>query len=203
MQLAILNSSHAARPLVPLVRVTSVLGLVCADHRMLNPKTAAIGRVSVQKIETYSAFETLRDGCRVEIRALRSDDRADFVAAVDRTSDRSLQRRFSGSKRTFTDREVDFFVNVDFVNHVALVATIDEAGRSVVAGGGRYIVVGTGCAEVAFVVVDKYQGRGVGKALMSHLTTIARAAGLHTFIAEVLSANTVMLQLFKTRSVSR
>jgi RimJ/RimL family protein N-acetyltransferase len=89
-------------------------------------------------------------------------------------------------------------VNVDFVNHVALVALIDEEGRSVIAGGGRYIAVQPGQAEVAFVVVDEYQGRGIGGALMRHLTSIACAAGLRTFIAEALSENTPMLRLFKT-----
>ena len=148
------------------------------------------------KVEEYSAIEALRDGCRVEIRALRPDDRADLIAAVNRTSDRSLYRRFFGLKRSFTDQETAFFVNVDFVNHVALVALIDE-GRSVIAGGGRYIVVQPGQAEVAFVVIDEYQGRGIGGALMRHLTRIACAAGLRTFIAEVLPENTSMLQLFK------
>jgi ribosomal protein S18 acetylase RimI-like enzyme len=152
----------------------------------------------VPKVEEYSAIEALRDGCRVEIRALRPDDRADLIAAVGRTSDRSLYRRFFGLKRSFTDKEAAFFVNVDFINHVALVALTDEEERSVIAGGGRYIVVQPGQAEVAFVVVDEYQGRGIGRALMRHLTSIACAAGLQTFIAEVLPENTSMLQLFKT-----
>ena len=60
------------------------------------------------------------------------------------------------------------------------------------------IVVQPGQAEVAFVVVDEYQGRCVGRALMRHLTNIARAAGLRTLIAEVLPENIPMLQLFKT-----
>ena len=150
------------------------------------------------KIEEYSVIETLHDGCRVEIRALRPDDRADLIAAVGRTSDRSLYRRFFGLKRSFTDQEAAFFVNVDFVNQVALIALIDEDGRSVIAGGGRYIVVRPRQAEVAFVVVDEYQGRGIGRALMRHLTNIACAAGLETFIAEVLPENTPMLQVFKT-----
>ena len=150
------------------------------------------------KVEKYSAIEVLRDGCRVEIRALRPDDRAGMLHAVGRASAQSLYRRFFGLKRSFTDEEAAFFVNIDFVNHVALVALIDEGERSVIAGGGRYIVVQPGQAEVAFVVVDEYQGRGIGRALMRHLTSIARAAGLQTLIAEVLPQNTPMLQLFKT-----
>ena len=149
-------------------------------------------------VEKYSAIEALRDGCRVEIRALRPDDQVDLVAAVGRTSAQSLYRRFFGVKRSFTEQEVAFFMNVDFVNHVALVALLDEGGRSVIVGGGRYIVVQPGQAEVAFVVVDEHQGRGIGRVLMRHLTSVARAAGLRTLIAEVLLENTPMLQLFRT-----
>jgi GNAT superfamily N-acetyltransferase len=88
-------------------------------------------------------------------------------------------------------------IPVDFVNQVALVALIDERGRSVIVGGGRYIVVQPEQAEVAFVVVDEYQGRGIGGSLMRHLTSIAHAAGLRTLIAEVLPENAPLLQLFK------
>ena len=149
-------------------------------------------------VEKYSATEALRDGCRVEIRALRPDDRADMLAAVGRASAQSLYRRFFGLKRSFTEEEAAFFVNVDFVNHVALVALIDEGAGSVIAGGGRYIVVQPGEAELAFVVVDEYQGRGIGRALMRHLSNIARAAGLRALIAELLPENIPMLELFKT-----
>jgi GNAT superfamily N-acetyltransferase len=148
----------------------------------------------VLTVEKYSAIETLRGGRRVKIRALRPDDRADLIAAVDRASAQSLYHRFFGLKCSFSDQEVAFFVNVDFVNHVALVALIDEGGRSVIVGGGRYVVVQPGQAEVAFVVI----GRGIGRVLVRHLATIARAAGLQTLIAEVLPENTPMLQLFKT-----
>ena len=147
--------------------------------------------------DKYSAIETLRDGARIEIRALAPDDEADLVAAVARTSAESMRRRFFVVKRTFTDQETAFFLNVDFANHVALVAVVEEGGRPVIAGGGRYIVVRPGEAEVAFAVVDEYQGRGIGGAVMRHLTAIARAAGLERFIAEVLVENLPMRRLFE------
>ena len=56
-------------------------------------------------VEKYSATEALRDGCRVEIRALRPDDQADLLAAVGRASAQSLYRRFFGLKRSFTEEE--------------------------------------------------------------------------------------------------
>ena len=145
----------------------------------------------------YSAVEPLRDGRRVEIRALKPDDREGLVAAVGRASDQSLYRRFFGATRDFSEREIAFFLNVDFVNHVALVAVLEEDGRPVIIAGGRYVVVQPGKAEVAFAVVDRYQGQGIGAALLRHLTAIARAAGLKELIAEVLPENTAMLKVFE------
>jgi len=144
----------------------------------------------------YSAVERLRDGRTIEIRALRPDDRDDMLAAVERTSVQSRRRRFFVPKRGFSDKEITFFMNIDFANHVALVAHIDEDGHPVIAGGGRYIVTQPGKAELAFVVIDAYQGKGIGTALMRHLLVIARNSGLKELTAEVLPENAAMLKVF-------
>jgi ribosomal protein S18 acetylase RimI-like enzyme len=145
----------------------------------------------------YSVKERLGDGRELEIRALRPEDKADMLAAIGRTGTQSLQRRFFVAKRGFSDREIAFFMNIDFINHVALVALVAENGERVIAGGGRYIVVEPGRAEVAFLVVDGYQGQGIGSALTRHLAGLARRAGLRELVADVLPENTAMLKLFK------
>jgi GNAT superfamily N-acetyltransferase len=145
----------------------------------------------------YSAVETLRDGARLEIRALRPEDRSELVGAVDRMSDESLRRRFFAPKRHFSEGEIEFYCNVDFVTHVALVAVLDVDGHQTIVGGARYIVVAPGVAEVAFAVDDAYQGRGIGGQLVEHLAAIARAAGLRELVAEVLAGNAAMLWLFR------
>ena len=116
-------------------------------------------------VASFSTNESLRDGSRVEIHALRPTDGPALLEAVGRMSEGSLMRRFLGAKRHFSDKEIDYFVNVDFINHVALVCVADE-GRGPIVAGGRYVVVGPGTAELAFVVVDDYQGRGICAALM-------------------------------------
>jgi GNAT superfamily N-acetyltransferase len=146
-------------------------------------------------IANYSVRETLRDGRRIEIRALRPDDRDELLAAVDQTSSQSLYRRFFAPRESFSEQEVAFFLNVDFVSHVALVAVLEE--DRIICGGGRYVVVQPEKSEVAFVVVDQYQGHGIGAVLLLHLTAIARAAGIKEFIAEVLPENAAMLKLFR------
>jgi RimJ/RimL family protein N-acetyltransferase len=145
----------------------------------------------------YSAVEFLRNERPIEIRALRTDDRADLLGAVKRTSAQSLYRRFFGAKRDFSEKEIEFFTNIDFVNHVALVATVEQESRAVIVGGGRYIIVRPGAAEVAFAVVDEYQGQGIGRALMRHLVAIARDAGLRELVAEVLPDNIPMRMVFE------
>jgi len=148
------------------------------------------------KAADYSVVERLRDGRTIEVRALRPDDKDNMLAAVDRTSVQSLRRRFFVPKRGLSDKEIAFFMNIDFTDHVALVAQIDEDGRPVIAGGGRYIVTQPGQAELAFVVVDDYQGKGIGTALMRHLLAIGRDAGLKELTAEVLPENAAMLKVF-------
>jgi RimJ/RimL family protein N-acetyltransferase len=150
----------------------------------------------------YSAVETLRNGRRLEIRALRPDDRNRLVEAVDHASQQSLYRRFFGVKRYFTEKEISFFVNVDFINHVALVAIAEEDGQPTIVGGGRYVVTAPGTAEVAFMVLDRYQGQGIGAVLMRHLSLIAREAGLRELTAEVLPSNKAMLKVFQKSGLS-
>jgi GNAT superfamily N-acetyltransferase len=144
----------------------------------------------------YTARELLRDGSPIEIRALRPEDEADMLAAIGQTSAQSLQRRFFTMKRHFSDKERAFFMNIDFKDHVAIVALADEADRKAIVGGGRYIVFEPGRAEMAFVVIDTWQGRGIGSILMRHLVEIARDAGLKELIAEVLPENAAMIKIF-------
>jgi RimJ/RimL family protein N-acetyltransferase len=141
---------------------------------------------------TYSVRERLRNGRPVTIRALRPDDETAMLAAVDHTDPESLRRRFFAPKRSFSKEEKAFFMHADFVNHVALVAEVDEGGKPVIVGGGRYIVAHPGGAEVAFVVVDSWQGQGIGGLLTRHLVELARAASLKQLEADVLPENTAM-----------
>jgi RimJ/RimL family protein N-acetyltransferase len=147
--------------------------------------------------ERYSVTERLRDGREIEIRSLHPEDEADMLAAVGRTSPLSLQRRFFVAKRSFSEREIAFFMNIDFRDHVALVALASEEDRPTIVGGGRYVAGAPGSAEIAFIVIDEWQSRGIGSLLARHLITLARRANLTELVAEVLPENTPMLHVFK------
>jgi RimJ/RimL family protein N-acetyltransferase len=145
----------------------------------------------------YSSAERLRDGTALVIRALRPKDRDELVASFGRLSPRSLYRRFFGPKRSFTAKEISYFVDIDFARHVALVAEASERRRPTIVGSARYIVIGPGEAEVAFTVADAWQGRGIGTLLLRHLTQLAHGAGIRTFVADVLPENSSMLRVFE------
>jgi GNAT superfamily N-acetyltransferase len=145
----------------------------------------------------YLATETLRNGRTITIRAQRPEDLGGWRAALARTSAETLYLRFFAVKREISEKEAHYFLDIDFVNHVALVAVADEDGRPTLIGGGRYFVVEPGKAEIAFALIDGYQAMGIGSALMRHLAAIAREAGLRELVAEVLSDNLPMLSVFE------
>jgi RimJ/RimL family protein N-acetyltransferase len=150
----------------------------------------------------YASTECLGDGTRLAVRALKPKDRDELITAFGRLSPRSLYRRFFGPKRSFTPREISYFVDIDFTRHVALVAEVEERGRPTIIGSARYIIGAPGEAEVAFIVADAWQGRGIGALLLRHLTLIAHDAGIQTFVADVLPENTGMLKVFEKSGMS-
>lgn len=145
----------------------------------------------------YSAFETLPDGGRIEIRPQRPQDRDGIRAALARTSQESFYLRFFTVKREFSEKEARYFLDSDFDKNVALVAIADESGRPTIVGGCRYIVMQPGVAEIAFLVIDAYQRRGIGSTLMRHIAALAHKAGLKELVAEVLVHNVPMLKVFE------
>ena len=144
----------------------------------------------------YSQIDTLRDGTRIEIRAQRPDDEAAMLEVFGRMSEQARYTRFFAPKRGLSETEIAHFMNIDFVNHVALVAVAGDAGSGRIMGAGRYIVTQPGTAELAFAVDEAHQGRGIASALIRHLAAIARAAGLDRLHAEVLDGNAPMLKVF-------
>jgi GNAT superfamily N-acetyltransferase len=148
-------------------------------------------------VAQYSASERLRNGAEIEIRALVPGDRAEMLAAFDRAGTQTRYRRFFAPKRSFSEKEIEFFLNVDFVKHVALAAVLTDGDHQVIVGGARYIISDSGAAELAFTVDDLHQKLGISTRLMMHLIAIARASGVRKLVAEVLPENAPMLKIFE------
>jgi GNAT superfamily N-acetyltransferase len=138
----------------------------------------------------------LRDGSRVRIRPVRPEDKELFLRGWQRFGEESRYRRFMGAKGGLTKRDLAYFTEVDHVDHEALGALDAETGEGV--GVARYVRLGEGsdAAEAAVAVVDDWQGRGLGGALLRRLTRRAREHGIDRFHASLFAFNKGMLALF-------
>src|SRR5688572_7014956 len=101
---------------------------------MASRRTAASMGNPLLEIANYDAIEHLRDGVQFRVRALKSHDRAGLLSALSQSSARSMYRRFFSPKRSLTEDEVAYFMNVDLVDHVALLAELEEQGEPVIIG---------------------------------------------------------------------
>ena len=145
----------------------------------------------------YSADEVLRDGGPILIRAIRPDDKQRLLEHFARLSPRSIYQRFFGFKRSLNDQDLRNFTELDFLDNVGLAATIGVGDDERLIGVGRYMRSGgRDSAEVAFAVLDDYQGRGVGTLLLKHLASVARQTSIKKFIAYVMGSNRQMLEVF-------
>lgn len=139
--------------------------------------------------------ERLAGGVEVVIRPVRMTDEEALQRLFYELSDESSYRRFLGHKRFHPHEEMQKLVDTDYENSMALVVCEPERGDII--GMSRYDVVpATGLAEIAFVVRDDWQGRGVGTRLLQRISEIARARGLAGFQADVLASNKPMLMVF-------
>ena len=145
----------------------------------------------------YSAEEVLRDGGSIHVRAIRPDDRERLLRHFKELSEDSRYHRFFGVKRSLSEEELTRLTQLDFVNHVGLVATLRHDAEERFIGDARYVRgADPSRAEVAFAVVDEHQGRGIATVLLEHLGRIARAAGISEFEADVLGDNNRTLEVF-------
>ena len=136
----------------------------------------------------------LSDGSTVHLRPIRAEDAPAIVDFHGRMSERTRYLRYFSPYPRIPDRDLERFVNVDHADREAFVIVAGEKIMAV----GRYERLGADSpeAEVAFVVEDAHQGRGIGSVLLEHLAEAARGNGIERFVAEVLPQNAGMLRVF-------
>jgi acyl-CoA synthetase (NDP forming)/RimJ/RimL family protein N-acetyltransferase len=140
----------------------------------------------------WEADVVLSDGATAHLRPIRPDDADRLVEFYGRVSDDSKYFRFFAPYPTLSPRDVETFTQVDHTDRVALIVLTGDEMIAV----GRYERIDAGQAEVAFLVEDDHQGRGVGSVLLEHLAQAARERGIGRFVAEVLPHNHKMITVF-------
>jgi RimJ/RimL family protein N-acetyltransferase len=132
----------------------------------------------------------------ISIREVREDDRDRIAKAFRALGPQTIYKRFFFPKRGVSDEELRRLTECDNVRDAALVATAASGDEEIIVGLGNY--AGTGAsADVAFIVADAYQGRGIAGELLRQLTQIARRTGVSRFEADVLADNAPMLKVFR------
>ncbi len=146
----------------------------------------------------WEADVLLRDGHTAHLRPISGDDEELLVEFYSQVSAESKYLRFFAPMPTLSDRDVKRFTHVDHQDRVAFVLTVAQKIIAV----GRFDRItgpdGTGDdAEVAFLVQDAHQGRGIAQLLLEHLAQAGRERGVKKFVAEVLPENQRMIQIFR------
>lgn len=141
---------------------------------------------------------TLADGERLVVRPIRPDDKDELQKALSRLSEESARRRFLSPKPAFTRGELRYLTELDGHDHVALVAELAEHPGAIVAVG-RFVRLPDDpeCADIAIVVGDPLQRRGVGTWLGELLADEARAHGIRRFSATMLGDNIAAHRLLR------
>ncbi len=157
-------------------------------------------------VKNYKKSDVLKDGTAITIRTVRPEDKQMMRDAFYDLERESRYTRYFGFKDHVTDEELKKATEVDFEKEVALVITIIVAGKEIIIGGGRYILLTAAsdtapAAEVAFTIEEDYQGNGLASRLFGHLADIARSKGVSAFEAEVLPQNKAMLAVFASRGL--
>ncbi|MEV1007646.1 GNAT family N-acetyltransferase [Streptomyces sp. NPDC049881] len=149
----------------------------------------------------WEADVVLRDGGTAHIRPITPADADRLVSFYERVSDESKYYRFFAPYPRLSDRDVHRFTHHDYVDRVGLAATV--RGRFLATVRYDRVAPGSDVAEVAFLVEDAHQGRGLGSVLLEHVTAVARERGVRRFEAEVLPANGKMIKVFTDAGYSQ
>ena len=150
------------------------------------------GKILIGPKELRTTY-LLNDGTLINFRPIHPTDSPRMRELFHRLSQATIYYRFMSHQQFVPRRQIQDFVYIDHRNDVAIVGTLPEAyGDDIIAIGSYYLDPKTNLAEVAFVVHDEWQNRGIGAFLFLHLIRIARRNGIRGFTAEVLVENKAM-----------
>jgi len=143
--------------------------------------------------------QTFKGNITVQFRAIKPSDEEEMRRLFYRFSDQAVYYRYFSPIKSMPHRKMQEYVNVDYRTVMSLVGVIKEAGGERVIAEGRYVrLKDRPYADVAFVVDEAYQGRGIASFLFEMLIRIAKErGGIKGFTADVLADNKAMMKVFE------
>ncbi len=187
--LALVNIAHP-KFRTELLQAAKAQNYIYADQIELDSEKAAYP-------EELERHDTLRDGTEVFFRPVKPTDEAALSGMLYSLSEATVRTRYMAQTVTFPHKDVQRLTNVDYSQNLAIVGTVPGvSGEELVAIAQYFVDPRTNHAEVAFLVQDEWQQKGLGTFLLNYLTQIARKRGVRQFYAKVLPANKPMLAIF-------
>jgi RimJ/RimL family protein N-acetyltransferase len=154
------------------------------------------GKILVGPKELRTTY-LLEDGTQINFRPIHPTDEPRMRDLFYALSQQTIYYRFMSFTKIIPRKQIQDFVYIDHRNDVTIVGTVPESfGEDIIAVGSYYLDPKTNMAEVAFVVRDDWQNRGIGTFLLRYLIRIARRNGIRGFTAEVLKENKAMQAVF-------
>ena len=189
-------------------RAMALIHIAHPDHReqlmeearnrklVYSDQVAVFGHGDLNRRSFERTF-TCTNGKSVDMRPVLPTDEDMMRDLFYGCSEETLYHRFFTKMRAMPHRKLKKFVNIDYVNTMALASVTHEDEHEMIVAVGRYSVdKASNAAEVAFIVRDDWQGQGVGISMFNQLLEVARKRGIARFTADVLHDNARMLHIF-------
>jgi GNAT superfamily N-acetyltransferase len=143
------------------------------------------------------SYVTLRDGTEIFLRPIKPTDEQPMSQMLYSLSQSSVKTRYMAHTMRFPHRDVQQLTNIDYNKDICIVGTVPGvSGEEIVAIAQYFLDPKTQAAEVAFLVHDEWQSKGMGTLLLDYLAKIAKSRGVKSFYAKVLPSNKAMLSVF-------
>ena len=148
--------------------------------------------------EDLETYRTTKDGTEVLFRAVKISDEPLIKDLFYSLSDNSMYRRFISFRKDMPHERLQEYVVIDYTQEMVILSFVHEGDKEELVGLGQYTInEQQHSADVAFIVKDEYQNKGIGTELLAYLTQLAKRQGLLGFTAEVLVENEPMLHVFE------
>jgi acyl-CoA hydrolase/GNAT superfamily N-acetyltransferase len=148
--------------------------------------------------EELEKYDTLRDGTEIFFRPVKPTDDEALSKMLYSLSNQSVQKRYFTYTKRFPHKDVQKLTNVDYQQNLSIVGVVPKSGggEDIVAIAQYFFDPARRDAEVAFIVQDEWQAKGMGSFLLDYIAKIAMKRGVKSFYAAVLPENKAMLNIF-------